>query len=128
MVNQLKKVLIIDDDTDLREIFSSTMELDGYKVIQAENGKVALECLQQLDANAYPDCIVLDLMMPVMDGNSFLKALNSPQGERFNHIPVVICSGFGVYGDSAQIFKKLEKPVQLETLFRTVEEAIHIAG
>ena len=90
MLNESKKVLIIDDDTDLREIFSSNLELDGYNVAQAENGRVALDLLERLETSAYPDCIVLDLMMPVMDGNSFLKALNSPQWEKFNQICVML--------------------------------------
>ncbi len=126
MLKDFKKILIVDDDNDLREIFSSSLELDGHTVLQATNGQVALDILLTLETAELPDCIVLDLMMPVMDGNSFLKVLSSPSGASFSKIPVIVCSGFGVYTESEQIFRKLDKPVHLETLNRTVEEAMAI--
>lgn len=63
-------LLIVEDDASIREAFTIILELNGtYEVASAENGKVALELCKK---NTY-DLILLDIMMPVMDGPSFLK-------------------------------------------------------
>ena len=66
-----KKVLLIDDDPQLRQLLEITLEIDGFEVVQAGNGQEALE---QLGRSA-PDLILLDMMMPVMNGLDFLQNL-----------------------------------------------------
>ena len=76
-------VLVVDDDEDARERLRRTLSRDGWRVDEAENGRVALARLDE----ARPDLILLDLMMPEMDGFSFLRALRQrPDGD----VPVVV--------------------------------------
>ena len=66
-----KRVLVIDDDTSLQDLMQAILELKDFEVILAENGQDALEKL----AKKQPDLILLDLMMPGMDGYSFAEEL-----------------------------------------------------
>lgn len=66
-----KKILLVDDSAVLRKIVSFNLKKEGYEVIEAENGQIALEKLSEFT----PDLIVLDIMMPVMDGFTVLKKL-----------------------------------------------------
>ena len=66
----MKRILIIEDEAPLREAFALLLRSEGYEVEVAENGKVGLEKLETFK----PDLILLDLLMPVMNGMEFLKA------------------------------------------------------
>lgn len=66
----MKKILIIEDELPLREAFAFLLQSEGYEVEVAENGKIGLEKLKSF----HPDIILLDLLMPVMNGIEFLKA------------------------------------------------------
>lgn len=66
----MKRILIIEDELPLREAFAFLLQSEGYEVQVAENGKVGLEKLAEFE----PDIILLDLLMPVMNGIEFLKA------------------------------------------------------
>ena len=77
-------VLLVEDDEGTRDVVRRTLEQQGCEVIEAENGRVALERLDE----ATPTLILLDLMMPEMDGFEFLDALRSRDGARA--IPVVV--------------------------------------
>jgi GAF domain-containing protein/CheY-like chemotaxis protein len=76
--------LVVDDDPVLRELLGRTLNAAGYTVVGAENGRVALERLRELA----PSVILLDLMMPEMDGFEFLAALRGH--EAWRGIPVVV--------------------------------------
>lgn len=78
------RVLIVDDDADMRERVRRTLEKDGFEIFEAENGSVGLERL----AERSPEVILLDLMMPEMDGFQFLEELQS--NEEWARIPVVV--------------------------------------
>lgn len=117
-------ILIIEDDDSLREIFAMTLELEGYNVTQAENGKVALDMLLSLKREELPDCIIVDQMMPVMNGRVFLEILRTSYGSMFNHIPVIVCSAYGEPINKNYIYTKLEKPVSLASLTRTIANAL----
>jgi Response regulator containing a CheY-like receiver domain and a GGDEF domain len=78
------QVLIIEDDPATREMFRRILAKEGWAIAEAENGRVALERL----AEARPDLILLDLMMPEMDGFQFIQELRS-QSE-WRQIPVVV--------------------------------------
>ena len=66
-----KLLLVVDDDSSVRESMSALLDANGYSVQQAENGQRALELLKKMPH--LPCLIVLDLAMPVMDGRGFLK-------------------------------------------------------
>jgi CheY-like chemotaxis protein/anti-sigma regulatory factor (Ser/Thr protein kinase) len=77
-------VLVVEDDPSTREIMVRTLTGDGWKVAEAENGKVALERLKA----GVPDLILLDLMMPEMDGFEFVSRIRDD--EKWRAIPVVV--------------------------------------
>jgi CheY-like chemotaxis protein len=74
----------VEDDDSMRDIIRRNLTKAGCKVVEAENGRVALDQL----ATALPDLIVLDLMMPEMDGFQFLDKLYST--EEWRTIPVIV--------------------------------------
>ena len=79
------RILLVEDDPLLRELLEMLLSMEGLEVVQAENGLVALEKLQQGDIRV----VVLDLMMPLMDGLRFLEEFSkSPP----NKPPVLILS------------------------------------
>jgi PAS domain S-box-containing protein len=78
------RVLVIEDDEPTRELIRRTLEHRGNFVAQAENGRAGLDCL----ADARPDIVVLDLMMPVLDGFGFLHALRADP--RYAELPVIV--------------------------------------
>ena len=83
-------ILVVDDDTDLRCALRNALELEGYRVALAANGREAWERLQ---AAPLPALILLDLMMPVMDGAQFLGLVRTDT--RMRSIPVVLATAFG---------------------------------
>ena len=77
-------VLVVDDDAAVRMLLRRILEAEGYSVVEAENGRAALERMSE----RAPGAILLDLMMPQMDGFEFLSALH--EREAWRQIPVVI--------------------------------------
>lgn len=82
----LKSILIIEDDSALRENTAELLELSDFQVRTAPNGKVGIELVQQ----EKPDLIICDIMMPEMDGYAVLKTLNS--NPDYVHIPFIFLS------------------------------------
>lgn len=84
-----KKILIIDDDPDMRKALKGILTILGHKSFFASNGVRALEILSQKDK---PAMIFCDLMMPKMNGFEFLETLKSDKSNSLSSIPVVILS------------------------------------
>lgn len=82
------KVLLIEDDPDIREIVCVILKSQNYDITQAVNGKEGLAQLKK----AKPDLIILDLLMPGMDGFNFCKALKGPDWSEYHGIPLIILS------------------------------------
>jgi CheY-like chemotaxis protein len=80
-------VLIVEDDADLREMMAQLLTLDGFKAGTAANGQAALDYLQQGDL---PEVILLDLMMPVMDGWEFRRIQQNDPA--LADLPVIVLS------------------------------------
>jgi DNA-binding response OmpR family regulator len=78
-----KKILIVDDEKDIVSVLAKRLETKGYKAISASNGKEALNIIKQ---NAV-DLIILDIMMPVMDGTALAESLRDDPGT--SGIPVI---------------------------------------
>jgi two-component system, chemotaxis family, chemotaxis protein CheY len=76
------EVLVVDDERSMRELLSDVLEAEGYAVQVAENGQRALEIL----ASSRPDVVVLDLMMPVLDGWAFMERYRDIAGVE---IPII---------------------------------------
>ncbi|WP_394849490.1 response regulator [Pendulispora brunnea] len=110
----------MDDDVDIRETISMILEDEGYTVACASNGREALDYLREHRA---PNLILLDLMMPVMDGVEFCN--RQRQDPRLANIPVVIVTASGQAKEqSAALNAKafIYKPLALDTLLEKVEQ------
>jgi CheY-like chemotaxis protein len=77
-------VLVVDDDPAVRKMVRRMLEKEDWKVVEAENGRHALEILDE----AAPSLVLLDLMMPEMDGFEFISELR--RNDRWNKVPVVV--------------------------------------
>ena len=111
-------ILVVDDDVDALEAMRFVLEGAGYDVVTAANGEEALRYLQGRGA---PGLILLDLMMPVMNGWTFLAHVESDP--RLGTIPIVVLSG-GMLREaevaSLGVAEYLEKPVEISTLFPVI--------
>jgi CheY-like chemotaxis protein len=116
---QSQPILLVDDDSDLRESLALLLALKGYEVITASDGREALQTLHH--GGPRPCLIVLDLMMPEMDGFQFRRAqLEDPA---LATIPVVLCSGHPTAPHVAQQLGALacfEKPFDVQLLLGVV--------
>lgn len=117
-----KKVMVIEDCPDIRSLMKIALELEGHEVISASNGQEALEVLDTFSAP--PDLILLDLMMPVMNGFEFRK--KQLQDPRIAGIPVIILTADSNYAknpDPVCAAGYIKKPMDLEVLLDTVSRA-----
>ena len=113
-------VLVVEDDPDIRATLCEALEDNGYRAAGAANGAEALEYLRKA---AEPPCLILlDLMMPVMDGQTFRTEQRADP--KLANIPVVVISAYRDVerqaNDLAAEF--LSKPVRLETLLETARK------
>src|SRR5579863_4778727 len=82
-----KHLLLVEDDADAAEALAILLELKGYRISRAGNG---MEALAQLQADRSIALVILDLMMPVMDGISFLRHVEADAG--LAKVPVIVAS------------------------------------
>jgi CheY-like chemotaxis protein len=117
---QRKRVLVVEDAPDIRDSMRELLEMDGYPVTTAENGKVALDVLESMP----PPCLILlDLMMPVMDGFEFLERLQ--RHPNFKHFEVLLISANRDIHRAAKmpgVIGYLYKPFDLDQLMTIIEE------
>ena len=111
-------VLIVEDDLDTREMLGRFLELEGYRVETAENGKRALE---RLGSGVGACVILLDLMMPVMDGWQFRQ--EQIRDASLADIPVIVVSAAGRERlEKIHANAYLSKPVDLDELLGCVTQ------
>jgi len=120
------RILVVDDYEDWRAVLRALLEAHGFDVEEAENGREALEKLERMgDETAL---VLLDLMMPGMDGAEVIAELRRRQGD-FGGFPVVVVTAAS---DAARAriadFRVLQKPVHAEVLLQVVQEAIAAAS
>ena len=114
-----KRVLLVDDEPQVRATIGEALTLEGYEVTQASNGAEALALLR----TARPDVIVLDLWMPIMDGWAFRKA----QVEAYPGIPLVVLSALDLSHERLAELRAealLGKPFDLEQLYESIAKAL----
>ncbi len=119
-----KKLLLIDDDPNLILLVKDYLEFRGYNVVTAENGREALEVLDQ----NIPDMIICDVMMPEMDGYSLVKHIR--QEPHTNTIPVLFLSAKGQSQDRVKGLNEgadvyMVKPFEPEELVAQVESSLN---
>jgi CheY-like chemotaxis protein len=114
-------VLIVEDDADLREMMAQLLSLEGFHTAAVANGREALEYLHHGDA---PDLILLDLMMPVMDGWEFRR--HQQADPALADVPVIVLSALDqsrTADVSAHAF--LKKPLDFDRLLELVRTYCH---
>lgn len=121
MNRSMKLIMIVEDDVEINEILKETLELASYKTISASNGKEALTILNK--TKCLPDLILLDLMMPVMNGWEFAAA--AKQNRKFANIPILVISAFIDNATFVDSVGYLEKPIILSQLLSVVESHLH---
>ncbi len=114
------KVLIVDDEEEYRETMAERLEVRGYMVEKAENGIDALEKIE----HANYDAIVLDFMMPGMDGLETLKRIRAQRPD----LQVILLTGHATVKSGVEAIKMgamdfLEKPAEIEKLTEMIKKA-----
>jgi len=113
-----RRVLVVDDDPDILDALAEILEVEGYEVRRARNGREALQQLEQ----GVPDLVLLDLMMPVMDGWEFARSLD-PRARP----PIIVLSAdrnVSVKAGEIGALGWLAKPFELAELLQAVRRAV----
>ncbi len=113
----MARVLIVEDDADIREALEEALAIDGHSVLSAPDGQAGMRMLRESE----PDLVLLDLMMPVMDGWQFLAERD--RDARARDVPVVVMSAAGARGSVRSASAYLAKPFELGDLLATVTRA-----
>ncbi len=125
MAKNKTKILIIDDEKDLRLLFKKILTPEGYSVFTARNGRDGIKINQKND----PDVILLDLRMPGIGGIETLRRIR----EKDAKVVVIILTGYGDAGtirDAADlnVYEYMSKPFNNETILKTIKEAAVFGG
>ena len=117
------RILIVEDDTELCQLFSHVLEKNGYHTRMVSNGQEALDAL----AEEYVDLIISDIMMPVMDGLTAAKTIRAAVRADAKTIPIIAMTANAFQEDQEQCYKAgmnahLAKPLNMEKVIRTIYE------
>jgi DNA-binding NtrC family response regulator len=121
MPDSLKHLLLVEDETPLRQAIAEQLKDRGYRVQQAESGEAALAHLAEF---AF-DIIVTDLRLPGIDGSAVIEAAVA----RYPHIIAIVVTGFGTVKDAVEAIKRgardfVSKPFQIDELLHVLDSAI----
>ena len=121
MPDSLKHLLLVEDETPLRQAIAEQLSDRGYRVQQADSGEAALACLAEF---AF-DIIVTDLRLPGIDGSTVIEAAVA----RYPHIIAIVVTGFGTVKDAVEALKRgardfVSKPFQIDELLHVLDSAI----
>ena len=120
----MPQILVVEDDAAIRGLVSEVLRDDGYEVSEASNGLEALEAL----SDGRPDLIVLDLMMPVMDGWTFVEECH--RSRACDEVPIVVTSASHDLPSTAERLRSfgvrtcLAKPFDVDGLLALVERYV----
>ena len=119
-----KKILVIDDDEDVRNLIYTTLSSEGYDVITMPSGKDALQFLMDYQV----DCVLLDVMMPEVDGWETLKMIRA--GENTKNLPVIMVTVKDSRVDKLTAIKEkatdyITKPFDPDELVAKVREVLN---
>jgi DNA-binding response OmpR family regulator len=113
-----KRILVVEDDTDLRRMFKTALSLAGFEVDEAGDGLDALRIVEV----RVPDLVVLDLMLRALDGISVQQELAARAVTA--HIPIVIVTGSTIDTTGLDVACVLQKPIMPDELVRTVRHCL----
>jgi DNA-binding response OmpR family regulator len=124
------KILVVDDDPDILDAVTMILESQGYQVVTAQNG---LQGLAKIEAEE-PDLMILDLLMPKMDGFALFKELQDPKWLKYKDMPILILSSVREEasrrryeletGVELKMADYIEKPFSPDVLLKRVGEII----
>lgn len=120
-----KRILLVDDEADIRSVYTKTLGKEGYEVTTAKDGKEALEKLKEFK----PHLVILDIMMPGMDGWEVAKKIRKDQV--LGDIPIIILSVKSEIEDKvksieeAKTDRHLAKPIELSELIGTIKSLLN---
>ena len=125
-----QKILVVDDDPDIQDALTMILEARGYEVVTARDG---VEALANLKAES-PALMILDLLMPKMDGFSVLKELQDPRWSKYRKIPILILTSVREEASRRRyeletglelgVDDYVEKPMPPDVLLERVEKLI----
>jgi DNA-binding NtrC family response regulator len=115
------KLLIVDDEKNIREGLEKALSLDGYDVILASDGREAMEKLDEGDI----DLVITDLKMPILSGEEFLKQAL----DRYSNLPIIILTAFGTIENAVEAMRNgaydfITKPLNIDKLSLIVKRAL----
>ena len=118
------RVLVVDDEADVRNTLRLTLTKAGYDVIEAEDGEKAIEAVRSGDNPLMLDTIIMDLMMPKVNGVEAISYIRS----QFPSVPILVLTGTPNIGNMNELYKKgivdyLVKPIAPDKLVAAVEKA-----
>ncbi len=102
------KILVVDDDPDIRTVLSALLESRGYQVVTASDGKEGLDALK----TEKPNLMILDLLMSEMDGFTVMQKLKDPRLAKYAHIPIMVLTS--VREDASRRRYELETGVSMD--------------
>lgn len=115
----LGRVLVVDDDEEIRGTLGAVLQAEGFDVLEARNG---LHALQQLLRNPLPDLILLDMTMPVMSGFEFLDM--QQEDPRIRAIPVIAVTVHAKVAEICGVRRLVRKPFDLNQLLEVMREVL----
>jgi len=128
------KILIVDDDPDMRQAIASVLSSRSYDIVEASDGREALTMLEK----ETPDLMLLDLLMPGMDGFAVVRELKADQKKRYSDIPILVISSIREeashrryeleLGRRLDIDDYIEKPIEPFVLLERVEKLLSEGG
>lgn len=111
-------ILVVEDDRDIREFLTVLLQAEGYEVVTASNGSQARH---HLESSSVPDLILLDLMMPELDGWNLREELSN--SATLQDVPIIILSGLSNLHQEARALKVaayFKKPFDMDDLIETI--------
>src|SRR4051812_23346432 len=116
---QPAKILVADDEQNLRRVLVALLRRDGHDVVQAQNGQEAIERLGDVDV------VITDLRMPQADGMEVLRTAS----KNYPHVPVIMITAYGSVGQAVEAIKAgafdyIEKPFEQDSIRTIVDKAI----
>ena len=112
------RVLVVEDDDDLRSLFRTALAIDGFDVQEARNG---LDALHRIDQDP-PDVVILDINLPLVSGIAVREQIAAHSATR--HIPVVVVTGSAENFDALNVPCIIRKPVSPTELVQAVRKCL----
>ncbi len=119
------RILVADDDPEIRSLLAEILRLEGYEVDCAENGRAVLEALK--DRKRRPSLLLLDLMMPELSGWEVLQSLPAPPGGA-RGMAVMVLSGVHDSASPVPHVRWMRKPIQPEDLLTAIRATLEPPG